>query len=612
MDNVLQTTTVGASVNQFFDSEPQEAMERQFQVLASIGAHATHLARLFVLQYPEHSMWLTQSQFWSLCFDFVCQSEPKQRRPFENQPLVYQALQHLVQHCWPWRPLNETTSADGGRFWCPSTVLGSRAIQLREAFCQLLADGPVVWKRNFFKSCAQFLNCPWPKKYADCVLQGIPPDESILQWYQEIHQHILVHWLNMTANAYIGGGQNLFENSIRNERFPINMESAATIVQPGLNILSFLEDNCPDVMKRHSLSPLSSWSRCFCSLTKEAEAYFTKLNANKELLNNPYRFFNKSKFINYTIFSNGDSLRFTFTQKERKTYNRPNKAEFEPRRASGNYDFHNSERKRKSNVHRTANPQRRPRLPVEQQPNYRDPDENFNLCGWTAGSFRNSATVFERSGLLLNPKERRLNHPPPLTQATPNTYSAQSFQEYLIEISLPYVPESEEEPEYASIMSGNLQRGARKKLRRNKFDFFIRRQKRLTTFINKIKRLSEGRNTIVWFGNGGGGPSRQSVKSPRKRFLKQIKKHFGSVKVGDEFMTSAKVNCCKVFHRKIYHDGGRVNNAKFDCPRCQTNWSRDISASRNQLEIAISEYFTGTRPEPFRRPRRVRRLRRQQ
>ncbi|KAL0224096.1 hypothetical protein P9112_003486 [Eukaryota sp. TZLM1-RC] len=236
-------------------------------------------------------------------------------------------------------------------------------------------------------------------------------------------------------------------------------------------------------------------------------------------------------------------------------------------RASGNYDIHNSESKRKSNVHRTANPQKGSRLPVEQQPNYRDPDENLffvainpnhsNLCGWTAGSFRNSAPVFERSGLLLNPKERRLNHPPPLTQATPNTYSAQSFQEYLIEISLPYVSESEEEPEYASIMSGNLQRGARKKLRRNKFDFFIRRQKRITSFINKIKRLSEGRNTIVWFGNGGGGPSRQSVKSPRKRFLKQIKKHFESVKVGDEFMTSAKVNCCKVFHRKIYHDDGQ-------------------------------------------------------
>ncbi|KAL0223207.1 hypothetical protein P9112_002597 [Eukaryota sp. TZLM1-RC] len=33
MNNALQTTTVGASGNQFFGSEPREAMERQSQVL---------------------------------------------------------------------------------------------------------------------------------------------------------------------------------------------------------------------------------------------------------------------------------------------------------------------------------------------------------------------------------------------------------------------------------------------------------------------------------------------------------------------------------------------------------------------------------------------------
>ncbi|KAL0222989.1 hypothetical protein P9112_002379 [Eukaryota sp. TZLM1-RC] len=76
-----------------------------------------------------------------------------------------------------------------------------------------------------------------------------------------------------------------------------------------------------------------------------------------------------------------------------------------------------------------------------------DPNHT-NLCGWTAGSFRNYALVFEGSGLLLNPKERKLNHPPSLTQATPNTYSAQNFQEYLIETSLPYVSESGKGPEY--------------------------------------------------------------------------------------------------------------------------------------------------------------------
>ncbi|KAL0222930.1 hypothetical protein P9112_002320 [Eukaryota sp. TZLM1-RC] len=58
MDNALQTTTVGASVNKIFGSDVREAMERQFQVLASIRAHADHIARLFVFQHPEHSMWL--------------------------------------------------------------------------------------------------------------------------------------------------------------------------------------------------------------------------------------------------------------------------------------------------------------------------------------------------------------------------------------------------------------------------------------------------------------------------------------------------------------------------------------------------------------------------
>ncbi|KAL0205564.1 hypothetical protein P9112_000871 [Eukaryota sp. TZLM1-RC] len=119
-----------------------------------------------------------------------------------------------------------------------------------------------------------------------------------------------------------------------------------------------------------------------------------------------------------------------------------------------------------------------------------DPNHS-NLCGWSIGCFQNSVHVFEGSGLLLNPKERKSNHPPPLTQATPNTYSAQSFQKYLIEISLPYVSASEEGSEYSSIMCGNLQRGARKKLRRNKYDDFIRRQKRLTGFDNKIIRLTE-------------------------------------------------------------------------------------------------------------------------
>ncbi|KAL0214453.1 hypothetical protein P9112_006637 [Eukaryota sp. TZLM1-RC] len=133
------------------------------------------------------------------------------------------------------------------------------------------------------------------------------------------------------SNSLYWWGSKMLETSIRNERFTINMETAATIFQSGLNNLSFLESNCPE----------------------------------------------DSKFINSATFSNGDSLRFLFTQRARNTYSRSPKAEIESRRVSGNYDFHNSERKRKCYVHRKANPQRRPRLLVDEQPNFRDPDETL-------------------------------------------------------------------------------------------------------------------------------------------------------------------------------------------------------------------------------------------
>ncbi|KAL0206799.1 hypothetical protein P9112_012510 [Eukaryota sp. TZLM1-RC] len=89
MNDALQTTTVGVSVNQFFGSE---ARERYGTPVPSFC--------LYWLQYPEHFARLIQSQFWSLCCDFVFEREPKQKRPIQDHPPVFQALQHLVQaHC---------------------------------------------------------------------------------------------------------------------------------------------------------------------------------------------------------------------------------------------------------------------------------------------------------------------------------------------------------------------------------------------------------------------------------------------------------------------------------------------------------------------------------
>ncbi|KAL0223084.1 hypothetical protein P9112_002474 [Eukaryota sp. TZLM1-RC] len=117
--------------------------------------------------------------------------------------------------------------------------------------------------------------------------------------------------------------------------------------------------------------------------------------------------------------------------------------------------------------------------------------------------------------------------------------------------------------------------------------------------------MAENREVIIWFGKGGDGSSRQRVKTPRKRFLKYLKARFPTVKDRDKYYTTAKVNCCKVFHEALYfiENGERKKSkAYFAGPERAMVWSRDISASRNQWEIAVSEYLLNTTPVAFRRP----------
>ncbi|KAL0214652.1 hypothetical protein P9112_006836 [Eukaryota sp. TZLM1-RC] len=289
--------------------------------------------------------------------------------------------------------------------------------------------------------------------------------------------------------------------------------------------------------------------------------------------------------------------------------------------ASGKLDIPAKSRKRNCRLQQQVRPRQRRRTDDAYEPPPVDPVEysfcaidpnHKNLCGYSIGSrIDNNNVDHQLSGLVLNPKARKIIHPPVLTHASPNCYFAKNLHKYLNEIAMPlmWVPTQQEisNPDFRprTIIDQLLINGDRRALRRNKFDFFIRRQKIIMGFIENIKLMVNGRETIIWFGSGGDGPSRQAVKTPRKRFLKEIQKHFTFVKPnGDEFYTSAKTNCCKVFNQKLYHDDGRVNNDKFVCPQCQTLWSRDISASRNQLEIAISEHYHNERPEAFRRPHR--------
>ncbi|KAL0231362.1 hypothetical protein GEMRC1_010766 [Eukaryota sp. GEM-RC1] len=584
------TSTVTCSLAKFFDPPARAVMNRQFRYLRDVAVHSTLLARVFVLQHPHLARWLTDQRFWYQCFGFVAHSEPKVNRPFENDNGVYTAL-HLSSSLppvsiWPFPPLGRHKPTR----WCYSQLLSDRSRQLSEAFQQLMADGPVSWKLNFFRTAAVFLDCPTPKGYASAVVRGAQPGASLQQWWNAHHQQTLATFNHLVGDVV------LFNNLLTERSVALNETNTSFLFAAGLNLLSALEDAAPDCMRRHALVPMASYAPVFVSFSQEVEKHFTEFNFSRTLKSNPLKTFRKRpRFQTYTLASDGP----------KKTRNRPTKEQFESRRASGSEDFKVKSRKRKCNLQKKVAPSRRRARTADFEP---PPDEDWlwcaidpnhsNLCGWSIGT--NTDYLLD-SGITLAPKAKAINTVMfgALSNSTSNTYSAQNMYLYLLEISTTIVDQNMSK----NSLERRLLNGNRPNLRRNKFDFFIRKQKRFDLFAQNLKNMAQGSQIRVWFGTGGASPSRQQVKSPRKGFLQYLKRFFPVI-MGDEYFTSAKTNCCKVRHQLIYHeiDGvRRVNHAIFRCPTCAQVWSRDISASRNQLEIAIEGYLFGTRPEAFQR-----------
>ncbi|KAL0216676.1 hypothetical protein P9112_008860 [Eukaryota sp. TZLM1-RC] len=106
-----------------------------------------------------------------------------------------------------------------------------------------------------------------------------------------------------------------------------------------------------------------------------------------------------------------------------------------------------------------------------------DPNHK-NLCGYSIGSrIDNNNVDHQLLGLVLNPKARKMIHPPVLTHAPPHCYFVKNLHKYLNEIATPlmWVPTQEEisNPDFLPRTAlDQLQINEdRRALRRNKFDF---------------------------------------------------------------------------------------------------------------------------------------------
>ncbi|KAL0216759.1 hypothetical protein P9112_008943 [Eukaryota sp. TZLM1-RC] len=482
-------TTVPASAAQFFSTAALVSMERQFRYIRTVTVLTARLAQLFVLQYPEMAFWLYQQQFWNQCQDFVMVPHPTVRRPFENHMEVYRTLYDVsFRPGWPFPPIGFQKGTDN---WCHSDIRSFRALQMANSFCQILTDGPVSWKLNFFRTMATFFECPCPKKYASLVVNTTAatiPD-SLRAWYDEgHHEYIMDLFIQQVADPH------RFDAMLMLDNVDLSPDNITFLFTAGLNILSFLENIASDTMRRNAVSPPPSYSPGFISFSQKLEKHFLSFNANHCLLKDPFAFFRKKKYLTYTISSDAVSVRFIFSFAPKKNKNRRTARELATTIASGELDIPAKSRKRNSRLQQQVRPGQRRRSDDAYEPPPVDPCEysfcaidpnDKNLCGYSIGSrIDNNNVDHQLSGLVLNPKARKIIHPPVLTHASPNSYFAKNLHKYLNEIAMPlvWVPTQEEisNPDFRprTILDQLLINGDRRALRRNKFDFFYKKARK--------------------------------------------------------------------------------------------------------------------------------------
>ncbi|KAL0216503.1 hypothetical protein P9112_008687 [Eukaryota sp. TZLM1-RC] len=338
------------------------------------------LARVFAVRFPEDSHFLTQHQFWIQCLDFVAVSKAKVRHPC-NRPgkgHVYQKLER-ISTSWPFAVL--FLSRTGRNHALPT----SRPLQqLEDAKCrhlqgnyqQILADGLVSWKLNFFRSYAVGYNCPAPATYAGSVLHNSTNfREPLLSWF------IIHHTMALTLFNFWVGDTQRYNTLLSSRRVTLNQDNSTYIFRCGLTIQNYLEQASPYTFRRHRLTPIAT----------------TRVRLSGEALSNKR--------------SRGELDCYETTRNRKHTL--------------------------QAKVERPR-PRQKPKATEWQAPDDQtemvfwaiDPNHS-NLCGSSIGT-RSGPTV---SNIFLAPKQRKINHSASLTHSSIDVYDVQKLNHYLLEIS---------------------------------------------------------------------------------------------------------------------------------------------------------------------------------
>ncbi|KAL0218898.1 hypothetical protein P9112_004551 [Eukaryota sp. TZLM1-RC] len=123
---------------------------------------------------------------------------------------------------------------------------------------QLVADGLVSWKFNFFRSYAIGHNCPASATYTGSVLHNNTNfREPLLSWFNTQHK------LAVTLFNFLVGDPQWYNTLHPSRRVTLNQRNNTYTFRCGLTIQNHLEQAFPHTFRQQKLSPLASLKPAF-------------------------------------------------------------------------------------------------------------------------------------------------------------------------------------------------------------------------------------------------------------------------------------------------------------------------------------------------------------
>ncbi|KAL0220293.1 hypothetical protein RCL1_000147 [Eukaryota sp. TZLM3-RCL] len=625
--------TLTSSIHRFFPKRNVKWLRSHLKTSAKIMRYATLLARRFVVEYPHLAFALTHQHFWLACTDvFTTQNwsqNHKERRLVADginsfQTDVYNALKNLYQNS----SLISDEFKRGQPLHCHSCILGDLCKKLAVNFNVMIVSMYPTWKRNFLIACAREKDCSCPKTFATVYLNNLPVPKNLLVFWNHNIADIRSIYNTACGNPHIdelvSSAPVVMNDSDEDDGDDLKINVTPlfvhSVIYSCLSLLQYMKSNFNGNHYRLlRITPLSKYTPGFVLLSKHITGRMLTLVNSKEIppgpFNgfkqkfdsmkvDPYVHFNKNPDVwkSYSVQSNGVQVMFTFMKKEKRVYSRrTNKQVAE----EGRKDRPINVRPKKTNKRK---PVVQSRPVFEGFPNALlvaiDPNHS-NLCGY---SYWYESMDHATSKIKLAPKGRArapFNYLD--TNISPNVCTAQDFEQYLQLVVGSGIHDD------SCPLNHQLRQSSKISIRRHRFDFFIRRQRRYQELVNELITKSRQLNcegVLVWYGRGTDFASRQTVKAGSKAFLKFLQSRLIVYNShGDEYKTSKLTYCCKVPHNKTYvvNDQGErvVDQRHINCPNCNKNWHRDLSASLNQLWIFCNEIQGLDRPLEFQRGENV-------